>query len=78
MFSERDAADAKDRVIINETMAQKHWPGEDPIGKRVSISWNDIEDEIIGVVGDVRHAGLDAVSRPMTLLAVRAQSSTER
>ena len=66
LFSERDAADAKGRVVINETMAQKYWPREDPIGKRVKISWDDIEDEIIGVVGDVRHAGLDAVIRPMT------------
>jgi putative ABC transport system permease protein len=66
LFNERDAADAKGRVVINATMAQKYWPGEDPIGKRVQISWDTIEDEVVGVVGDVKHAALDAVTRPMT------------
>jgi putative ABC transport system permease protein len=66
LFNERDASDAKGRVVINETMAEKYWPGEDPIGKRVKISWDDLEDEVIGVVGDVRHTGLDATVRPMT------------
>jgi putative ABC transport system permease protein len=66
LFNERDAADAKGRVIINETMARKYWPGESPIGKRVQISWDNVEDEVIGVVGDVKHAALDAAIRPMT------------
>ena len=66
LFTEHDASDAKGRVVINETMALKHWPGEDPIGKRVRIAWDSLEDEVIGVVGDVRHAGLDGEIRPMT------------
>ena len=66
LFNEQDASDAKGRVVINETMALKHWPGEDPIGKRVRIAWDSLEDEVIGVVGDVRHAGLDGEIRPMT------------
>jgi putative ABC transport system permease protein len=66
LFNELDAADAKGHVVINETMALRHWPGEDPIGKRVRISWDNQEDEVIGVVGDVRHYGLDVESRAMT------------
>ena len=67
LFNEEDAADHTNRVIVNETMAIKYWPGEDPIGKKVNISWNDRrDDEIIGVVGDVRHAGLDTAPRGMT------------
>jgi putative ABC transport system permease protein len=66
LFNELDAADAKGRVVINQTMAERHWPGEDPIGKRVRITWDDQEDEVIGVVGDVRHAGLDGEIRAMT------------
>ena len=66
LFNEHDASDARGRVVINETMALKHWPGEDPIGKRVRIAWDSLEDEVIGVVGDVRHAGLDGEIRPMT------------
>ncbi len=66
LLSDDDAADAKGRVVINETMALRHWPGEDPIGKRVRISWDNQEDEVVGVVGDVKHSGLDAESRAMT------------
>ncbi len=66
LFNGQDAADAKGRVVINETMARRHWPNEDPIGKRVRISWDDLEDEVIGVVGDVKHSGLDAEPRAMT------------
>jgi putative ABC transport system permease protein len=66
LFNEHDAADAKGRVVINETMARRHWPNEDPIGRRVRIAWDDLEDEVIGVVGDVKHSGLDAEPRAMT------------
>ena len=66
LFNELDAADSKGRVVINDTMARRHWPGEDPIGKRVRIAWDSIEDEVIGVVGDVKHAGLDGEVRAMT------------
>ncbi len=66
LFNEQDAADAKGRVVINETMARRHWPNEDPIGRRVLISWDAVEDEVIGVVGDVKHTGLDAEPRAMT------------
>jgi putative ABC transport system permease protein len=64
-FNEDDAVDIKSRVIINEAMARKHWPNEDPIGRRIKVNWNDTrEDEIIGIVGDVRHAALETAARP--------------
>ena len=66
VFNERDPADAKGRVIVNETLARRYFPREDPIGRRIIVSWNENEeDEIIGVVGDVRHNTLEAESRPM-------------
>ena len=67
LFDESDKGDITNRVIINETMARRHWPGQDPIGQKVRIAWNDTrDDEVIGVVGDVRHQGLDAQPRAMT------------
>ncbi|MEX2662405.1 MAG: ABC transporter permease [Vicinamibacterales bacterium] len=67
LFDERQPSDAVNKVIVNEALARRHWPNEDPIGKRITVSWNeDIEDEIVGVVGDVVHAGLDAEVRSMT------------
>ena len=67
LFNERDPADAHGRIIVNASFARQHWPGNDPIGKHVSVSWsNRQDDEVIGVVGDVRHAGLDAPARATT------------
>jgi putative ABC transport system permease protein len=66
LFNEHDPSDAKGRVVINQTMAQRYWPGEDPIGQHILLSWDGQEDEIVGIVGDVKHTGLDATVRAMT------------
>jgi putative ABC transport system permease protein len=56
MFDHRDAADAPQTVLVNETFARQHFPGEDPIGQR--IAYDRVPDstsiwrEIIGIVGD--------------------------
>jgi putative ABC transport system permease protein len=47
-------------VIVNRTLAERFWPGEDAVGKRVRMSWKSSPSTIIGVVGDVRYTGLDA------------------
>lgn len=63
-FNEDAPNDIQNAVIVNETMARRHWRNEDPVGKRIKVSWNDTrEDEIIGVVGDVRHAALETEPR---------------
>ena len=64
LFDESQPADAQNRIIVNEALARRHWPGEDPIGRRIKVSWDDNrEDEIIGVVGDVRQADLETEAR---------------
>jgi len=51
-------------VVINETMAKQHWPGEDPVGKRVFMSWGEeIEAQVVGVVGDVHLTSLETDPR---------------
>jgi putative ABC transport system permease protein len=62
-FTERDAADAQPVVIINQTMARRFWPDEDPIGRRLIIG-ETITHEIIGIVGDVKHQKLDGETMP--------------
>jgi putative ABC transport system permease protein len=73
-FTERDDEQAPPVVVINETMAAKYWPGEDPIGKRVKLSYNNSGPrEIVGVAGDVRQTNLtDAVSSQMYTPFVQA------
>jgi predicted permease len=67
LFDDHDDANAAAVLLINETMARKFWPGENPIGKRVKLGaaperlpWITV----IGVVGDIRHLGLDTEPRP--------------
>jgi predicted permease len=71
LFDERDAAGAPDAVVINQTLADRYWPGEDPLGKRIrnlsNDSWVYGEDRwltVVGVVGDVRHGGPAAEPSP--------------
>jgi putative ABC transport system permease protein len=47
-------------VIVNRALAERFWPGQDAVGKRVQMSWKRSPSTIIGVVGDVRYTGLDA------------------
>jgi putative ABC transport system permease protein len=63
VFTDRDNTEASDAAIINKTMAGRYWPGEDPLGKRMRID-NDPTMQVVGVVEDVKHFGLDSQARP--------------
>ena len=67
-FSERELTEASHVVMINEALARDFFPGEDPIGKRITIAMQNenVPNEIIGIVRDVRHVGLDTPARAMT------------
>jgi putative ABC transport system permease protein len=56
--SRSEDAEPRSVLIINETFARTLFPGEDPLGKLVRIGYDDLLCEIVGVVGDVRHADL--------------------
>ncbi|HUG10388.1 MAG TPA: ABC transporter permease [Opitutaceae bacterium] len=60
-FSVQDTAEAPRVALINETFARMHFPGEDPIGKRIYIQ-NGPESfrEIVGIVSDVKQYGIDS------------------
>lgn len=63
-FDERDGADSR-VLVINETLARKYFPGQDPIGQRLIISWEPkVADEIVGVVGDVKETALAEEALP--------------
>ncbi|MGA7243141.1 MAG: ABC transporter permease [Terracidiphilus sp.] len=61
LFTEDDDASKSQKIIINESLAQKYFPGEDPIGKKIANGSLDPKTmrEIIGVIGNVREGGLD-------------------
>jgi putative ABC transport system permease protein len=63
-FDGRESGPGVRRVIVNQALARKHFPGEDPIGKSIVVNWDDDKpDEIVGVVGDVRHQDLETEAR---------------
>ncbi len=65
LFDTRDRADATAVAVINEAMARRYWPSEDPLGKQLiyGAAW-----EIVGVVADVKHFGLDTEAAPEVYL----------
>jgi putative ABC transport system permease protein len=66
-FSDTDLNDAPKVMVINENMARRFWPNEDPIGQRVTMmDWGPpLTGQIVGVVGDVKADGMDTETRPM-------------
>jgi predicted permease len=66
LFDEHDGSSPA-VAVLNQTAARRIWPGEDPVGKRFKLG-SEPETEpwvtVIGVVGDVRHAGIDIAPLP--------------
>jgi len=62
-FREDDAESRPLVAIVSQVMARRFWQREDPIGRRVSID-GEHQLTIVGVVGDVHHASLDALPQP--------------
>jgi putative ABC transport system permease protein len=63
-FTSNDHATAPPVVVVNETMARRYWPGSSPVGKRVTLGGTQVWREVVGVVADVRHWGVDATVNP--------------
>jgi predicted permease len=67
-FGIEHRADSGDRVaMLNATMAARFWPGESPVGHRVRLMLRGGPGpwlRVVGVVGDVRHHGLDQAAQP--------------
>jgi predicted permease len=58
-FTQNDNEHSPPVIVIDESFAREYFPNEDPIGKRINIGIINSEPEIIGVVGHVKHWGLD-------------------
>ncbi|MBW3534022.1 MAG: FtsX-like permease family protein, partial [Gemmatimonadetes bacterium] len=73
-FDSRDTEDGPIVAVVNETLVRRFWPERSPLGDGIRQPGGEREfGEIIGVVGDIRHEGLDVEPRPM-LYFVHAQS----
>jgi predicted permease len=63
-FSDRDNASSPRVVIINDAAARKYWPGENPLGQRISLGSPTRWMQIVGVAGSVHHDGLESEPVP--------------
>jgi putative ABC transport system permease protein len=67
VFSDSDAGGTPPVVAINQAMVKKYWKGQDPIGQVIVIGkglgpqFDDAPRQVVGIVGNVRETGLDAV-----------------
>jgi len=59
-FDDRDDAGSRSVAIVNETLASRFWPGEDPLGRRFRVAQDDAQDdgetevEVVGMARDVK------------------------
>ena len=65
VFDRRDTGSSERVAIINQAMAKKYWPNEDPVGQRITIGkglgpdFNEPPRQIVGIVGNARETGLN-------------------
>jgi putative ABC transport system permease protein len=78
-FNDGDHADAPRAVVINETLARKGWPGQDPIGRRMKYLGDDSQAPwmtVVGVITDAHRADVTREIRPEVYFC--AQQGTPR
>jgi putative ABC transport system permease protein len=64
-FDKNDQSSSPPVVIISQALARLHWPGQNSVGQRLKLgSAQEEPREIVGIVGDILHSGLDADPRP--------------
>lgn len=80
-FTDPESREARHVIVISETLARRYFPGEDPIGKRITVRMGaePVPNEIIGIVGDVKFASLSeepkaTVYMPMAELPMSAMT----
>jgi putative ABC transport system permease protein len=63
----KDHADAPPVAVINETLARKYWPGQEPVGHYIVLDERSVK--IVGIAGDIRNWGLEQSARPALYLS---------
>lgn len=67
LFEQNDTADSPHVAVISQSLAEKYWPNEDALGKRIQFGNMDGDLRllnVVGIVGDVRDYGLESNVRP--------------
>ena len=73
-FTSADSENSERVIVINQSMAERYWPNQDPVGKRLAIGESSKENSwrtIVGIVSDVRHASLSETPVPTAFITYR-------
>jgi predicted permease len=70
-FADGDHADSPKVVVVNETMAEQFWPGQDAIGKRFKFFGQDWWNEVVGIAADGKYNFLGENPQPHIYLSLR-------
>jgi putative ABC transport system permease protein len=73
LFGDQDRAGTPIVFVINQTMARRFWPEQDPIGKQVKLLEDGTTGPIIGIVGDAKHYRLNDEPAPQLYAAYSQQ-----
>ncbi len=68
---------SRGRILVNRTMAEKYWPGQDPIGRRVRFGSDGPWATVVGIVGDVRQIGITDPPKEELYISYQTASSQE-
>src|SRR5262249_39595557 len=68
LFTESDIKDAPAVIIINDALARRYWPNEEPLGQRVTVGFEQSPREIVGIVGNIKQTTLSADATPAMYL----------
>src|SRR5262249_2481023 len=71
MFTDADREESTPVTIINEAAARRFWPTSERVGQRVSLASSRRWMEIVGIVGNVHHLGLDTETNPEAFMPQR-------
>ena len=72
-FSDEDRAGTPMVFLINQTMARRFWPGQDPIGKQIKILEDGTSGAIVGIVGDTKQYRLNDEPAPQVYASYSQQ-----
>jgi hypothetical protein len=70
-FTTADREHTPEVVVVNQTLARKYWPGQDPLGKRLRFAGGKRLAEVVGLVADSKYTDLDEPQLAFMFLAAK-------
>jgi predicted permease len=64
VFAASDTAKSPEVIVVNQTMATKYWPNQNPVGKTVHIENGNRQATVVGVVGGIKYSDIDEAPQP--------------